>query len=397
MKVLLVDVNCKQGSTGKIVYDLYTYLRRNGHDAAVCYGRGGAVREPDICKISSNAEVYIHALLTRITGLTGYFSPFATTKLIRYIQAYQPDVVHLHDIHGYFVNIITLMNFLKKQRIRTVWTFHCEFMYTGKCGYSYECENWKSQCGQCPYNGDYPRSLFFDFTKKMLRDKKKAFDNFERLTIVTPSQWLANRAEQSFLNGKKIFVIPNGIDTDIFKPYDTLSLRKQYHLSDGEKVILHVTGSFEDKRKGGQYVIELAKRMPDVRFFIVGNQKKIAELPQNVTSVGRAESQTELAKFYSMADLFVITSKSENLPTVCIEAICCGTPVIGFAGGGTAETASEGYGVFVPFGDIDTLGMKMRAVLKGGLNDKETCVQWGKTMYDQRIMSAKYLRLYAQN
>ena len=138
MRVLLLDVNCKYSSTGKIVYDLYTQLRRNGHEAAIGYGRGTLVREEYIYRFSPQWEVYIHALLTRITGYTGRYSPIATRRLIRIIKKFQPDVVHLNDMHGYFVNIIPLVEYLKKSKIKTVCTFPCEFMYTGTCGHSYE-------------------------------------------------------------------------------------------------------------------------------------------------------------------------------------------------------------------------------------------------------------------
>ena len=238
MKVLLIDVNCKHSSTGKIVYDLYAALNRQGHTAAVCYGRGPLVKEPDIFKFGLDAETWLHALLTRITGLTGYFSPISTMRLLRFIKRFQPDVVHIHELHAYFVNIGPVMRYLKAHNIKTVWTFHCEFMYTGKCGHANDCEKWKTQCGPCPQLHEYPKSLFFDFTKKMFEDKKKWFTGFDNLTIVTPSQWLANRVKQSFLKVKNIQVIRNGVDTaNIFYPRDYASIKVKHNLTD-EKIVL---------------------------------------------------------------------------------------------------------------------------------------------------------------
>ena len=205
MRVLLLDVNCKYSSTGKIVYDLYTQLRRNGHEAAIGYGRGTLVREEYIYRFSPQWEVYIHALLTRITGYTGRYSPIATRRLIRIIKKFQPDVVHLNDMHGYFVNIIPLVEYLKKSKIKTVWTFHCEFMYTGKCGHSYECTQWQEKCYKCPRLKDYPQSWFWDKTEKMFMEKKNAFENFSDLVIVSPSKWLANRIRLSFFKDKDIY------------------------------------------------------------------------------------------------------------------------------------------------------------------------------------------------
>ena len=371
--------------------DLYNHLNIHGHIPAIAYGRGERVNEPNIYKFSPDWEMYAHAALTRITGWTGCFSPFATRRLIRFIDGFAPDIVHLHELHGYFVNIAPVMTYLKKKKIGTVWTFHCEFMYTGKCGYAYDCDAWQDECGHCPYVNDYPSSLCFDHTKAMLRDKKRLFEDFERFTIVTPSQWLAGRVRQSFLNDKKMVVIPNGIDSAIFKPSDTSALCAKYGK---RKSVVHITGNFEDKRKGGHYVLELARQMPDVNFFIVGNNKPVPELPDNVYAVGRTENQSKLAEWYSFADVSLITSERENFPTVCLESLCCGTPVVGFVGGGTAETAPEGYGIFVPYQDMFALESAVRRALGGELHSKADCAAFGKAWYAKEEMAQRYLELY---
>ena len=187
MKVLLIDVNCKYSSTGKIVYDLFRKLKVEGHEAAVCYGRGEVIREEGIYKFGLDWETRIHAGLARITGLNGYFSPISTKRLIRFIEKFQPDVIHIHELHAYFVNLKPLINYIKLKKIKVVWTFHCEYMYTGKCGHAYECLNFQKGCGDCPAVKDYPKSLFFDKTRKMLKDKKELLGDLD-FTIVTPSQ-----------------------------------------------------------------------------------------------------------------------------------------------------------------------------------------------------------------
>ena len=391
MKVLLIDVHSQASSTGKIVRDLYTCLSKSGHTAAIAYGRGKRENASDIYKFSPDWEVYAHAALTRITGRTGCFSPIATRNLLRFIDEFGPDVVHLHELHAYFVNVAPVITYLKKKSIKTIWTFHCEFMYTGKCGHAYGCNNWQTVCGGCPSVRDYPSSLLFDCTRAMFRQKKRLFEGFEHLTIVTPSDWLAGRVRQSFLSDKKTTVIPNGIDIDIFQPRDTSSLRNQYG---AEKVVVHVTGNFEDKRKGGHYVIELAKRMPDVSFFIVGNNKPIDGLPPNTHAVGRTENQEQLAQWYGFADVSLITSDRENLPTVCLESLCCGTPVVGFEGGGTAETAPDGYGAFVPNPDIAALETAVHRALDGELHSKADCAAFGKARYAKEEMARRYMELY---
>lgn len=398
MKVLLLDVNCKSGSTGKIVYDLYTQLNTNRHIAAVGYGRGSLIDEPNIIKFSNNIEVYAHALLTRITGLTGCFSHFATKRIITFMDEFQPDVVHLNDMHGYFVNILPVIKYLKKNNIKTVWTFHCEFMYTGKCGHSYECEKWKTECGNCPNLKDYPASLFFDFTKRMFKEKKKIFKDFDNLTIVTPSMWLANRAKQSFLGNKRIIVIPNGIDIEnIFHPRNFEYLKKKHNITD-EKVVLAVAPDIMCESKGGRHVLELAKRMKNenVKLILVGVKNLDEKFDNNIIALGRTENQLELAEYYSMADVFVICSKRENFPTTCIEALSCGTPVVGFDTGGTKETAPEGYGKFVKYGDIETLSNEVRLIFKGesDLLSKNEYIKYSEEKYSRLSMYNKYLYLY---
>ena len=396
MKILLIDVNCKQSSTGKIVYDLYTSLNREGHTAAICYGRGTQVNEPNIYKFSSNIEVYIHALLTRITGLTGYYSHFATCNLIKYMDKFKPDVVHIHELHAYFVNILPVMNYLKKNNIRTIWTFHCEFMYTGKCGHAYNCEKWKNECGKCPYLRDYPSSLFFDFTKKMFNDKKKAFKDFVNLTIVTPSKWLADRVKQSFLGDRDILVMHNGIDTkNIFFPRLFTHLKEKHNITD-EKIVLAVAPDLMSKRKGGRYVLDLAKRMKkkNIKFILIGVKDLNEKFDDNVIALGRIENQQELAEYYSMADVFVICSTRENFPTTCIEAISCGTPVCGFDEGGTKETVPYPLGKFVEFGNVDAL----KDVIGSSILNQEIAAEgidnYGKKMYSKENMYDKYMCLY---
>jgi putative colanic acid biosynthesis glycosyltransferase len=395
MRVLLIDVNCKQSSTGKIVYDLHTELNKNGYTAAICYGRGQVVNEPNIHKISSKIEVYTHALLTRVTGLTGGYSPFATHNLLEFMDQFKPDVVHIHELHAYFVNFAPVMNYLKKNNIKTIWTFHCEYMYTGKCGHAYECEKWKSECGKCPQVKEYPSSLFFDFTKKMFNDKKKLFQGFDNLTIATPSRWLADRVRQSFLGDKDIRVIHNGIDTtDVFYPRDYSHLKEKHNITD-EKIVLAVAPDLMSERKGGKWVLELAKtfRGEKIKFILIGIDDLREEFDDNVIGLGRTRNQQELAEYYSMADVFVICSKRENFPTTCIEALSCGTPVIGFDEGGTKETAPEGYGIFVNFGDVGSLHKAVLLTLNNKDNSKN-CEEYAKKMYSKNSMYQNYLNVY---
>lgn len=393
MRVLLIDVNCKNSSTGKIVYDLYQGLKANGHVAAVCYGRGPLIEEENIYKFGLDWETNIHAGLARLTGLNGCFSPLSTRRLIAFMEKFKPDVVHVHELHAYFVNIAPVITYLKKKKIKVIWTFHCEYMYTGKCGYAYDCDKWKTTCGGCPSVQDYPKSLFFDFTKRMFEKKKALLSDFD-FTIVTPSQWLANRVKQSFLADKPIVVIHNGIDNEnVFYPRDTTKLRKQYNFGD-KKVILSVAPNIMDERKGGKWVLELSKKeeLADCRFVLVGADET-KQVAQNVLMVKRTTSQDELAQWYSLASCFIICSKRENFPTTCIESFSCGTPVVGFDVGGTKETVPEPYGMFVEYGNLDLL----KHILKESLNknyNRTVIATEAVALFSKEKMYRQYIDLY---
>lgn len=270
-RILLIDVNCKFSSTGKIVYDLFKYLKDNGREAAVCYGRGKKIKEDGIYKFGLDIETLIHAGLARITGWNGIFSPLSTIKLINYINEFKPDVIHLHELHAYFVNIKPLINYIKSKGIKVVSTLHCEYMYTGKCGYAYDCNKFEKYCCKCPSIHDYPKSMIFDKSKQMFFMKKKLLSDLDT-SIVTPSEWLAKRVRNSFLNEKPITVIHNGIDNDIFHPIESTELRKELEIPYDYKVVLSVAPDIMNERKGGEWVLKLAEKMVDQKciFVLVG-------------------------------------------------------------------------------------------------------------------------------
>lgn len=398
MRVLLLDVNCKYSSTGKIVYDLYTQLNADGHTAAIAYGRGDLVREKNIYRFAPKWEVYLHALLTRITGYTGCFSPIATRRLFKFMDEFKPDVVHLNDMHGYFVNIIPLIEYLKKKKIKTVWTFHCEFMYTGKCGHAYECEKWKSECGHCPYLKDYPQSMVFDKTAQMFHKKKDVFENWKGLTIVTPSEWLKDRVKQSFLKEYSVKIIYNGLDTNIFFPHKSEHLKEKLGIKN-EKVILAVAPNLLSERKGGRYVIELAEKMTgeNVKVVMVGTGDSTEKHGENIINIGDVKDAKLLAEYYSMADVFVLCSKRETFSMTTVEALCCGTPVAGFLAGAPETVALKQYSSFVSYGDMDSLKREVQRILTEEWGkDVERIAEMARKSYSRQTMYKKYKKIYCE-
>lgn len=357
MRVLLIDVNCKCSSTGQIVYNLYSYLNSHGDEAAVCYGRGKKIAERNIYKFGLDWETYLHALLTRVTGFTGCFSYFSTKRLLRFIKNFNPDVVHIHELHAYFVNIKPLLRYLARNNIKVVHTLHCEFSYTGKCGHSVECEKWKVGCGKCPHIHNYVRAELFDHTKYMFRQKKELFSEINNLIITAPSKWLYDRVGESFFKNRSRYVVHNGVDTDIFRPVDVSQLREKFKIREGERVVLALAPNLMTKEKGGPEVKRLAKKLrnENIRFVFVGVDGAKEQIEDNTIICGRIYDKELLSQFYSLADAFVICSERENYPTTCLEAQACGTPIYGYSAGGIMETYLQREKHFVEYGNINAL------------------------------------------
>ncbi len=396
MRTLMINSVCRQGSTGKIVYDLYEQLRADGHEAAICYGRGSTVSGENIYKFGLDWETNIHAGLARVTGLNGCFSPFSTRRLIRFMEEFRPDVVHIHELHAYFVNLRPVIRYLKRKKIRVIWTFHCEYMYTGKCGYAYECEGWLGNCGNCPAVRDYPKSLCFDFTRTMLAAKKKMLEGLD-VTVVTPSQWLADRVKRSFLKDRDIRVIHNGIDADhVFYPRSAqaVSELKERNGLTGKKIVLAVAPDIMSQRKGGKTVVEISEKFAgeNVHFVLIGADRN-QTIGDHVTLIKRTTNQEELALWYSAADVFLICSKRENFPTTCLEAFCCGTPVVGIDEGGTKETVPDPYGVFCQPEDKDGLEQAIRLQM-GKDKPTEEIRELSYRLYNKNAMYRAYAGLY---
>lgn len=400
MKVLQINCVYKNGSTGKIVYAIHTELQKRGISSSICYGRGEKVAERNVYKTCGELYSKANNLLSRITGLMYGGCFFSTNKLISIIKREKPDIVHLHCINGYFVNIYRLVSWLKKSGIKTVLTLHAEFMYTANCGHAFDCEKWKTGCGKCPRYKQETNSWFFDGTHRSWKKMQKAFDGFSNLTVVSVSEWLMERAKQSpFLADKKHCVVYNGVDTAVFQICETDDLRISYGLKD-EKVILHVTPSFDndpDNLKGGYYVLRLAKKMQNenVKFLVAGRHPEKLPVPPNVVLLGRVSDQKELAKLYSMADLTILTSRKETFSMVCAESFCCGTPVVGFQAGAPEQISLPEYSKFVTYGDEQALYETVKDFFNKDFSNQEIQKKAEKK-YAKSAMTNGYVAVYKE-
>ena len=401
MKILQVNCVYKKGSTGKITYDIHSELLKQGIESVVCYGRGEKINEPHVYKTCGEGYSKANHLLSEFTGVMYGGCFFSTNKLIKIIKKEKPDVVHLQCINGYFVNIYRLVSWLKKHDIKTVLTLHAEFMYTANCGHALDCDKWQTGCGHCPRLKQETKSFLIDGTHKSWMKMKKAFDGFnDNLIVTSVSPWLMERAKLSpILNGKKHEVVLNGVNTDVFHFYDTAELRSQMGLT-GVKVIFHATPSFDDNiksLKGGYYVLKLAEKMLDenVKFVVAGNHPEGLKVPPNVILLGKVSDQELLAKYYSMADVTLLTSKKETFSMVTAESLCCGTPVVGFKAGAPEQIAIPEYSSFVDFGALESLQEEMEKFLaESFLKIDIALTSNGK--YAKQTMTENYLKIYEE-
>ena len=398
MKILLLDVHYGHSSTGRLMVNLKKYFEGEGHEVLACYGRSSGERLPGAIKVSSELEFYTHGILSRLSGLNGIFSPVATLKLTKIIDEFRPDVVHLHELHGFYINTSSVMDFLKRKKIPTVWTFHCEIMYTGNCGYALECNNWLDSCGNCPELYRYPKTWFFDFTKNMFNKKKLDFKDFHRLKIVAVSEWLAERVERSFLGTREIEVVHNGIDTlNAFSPKDTSELALSLGITT-KHVIVSIAPDIMSESKGGKWVLEVAKRLLDqsITFVLVGVKEKLQNDQPNIIFLPATTNLNLLAQYYSLGDFFLLPSKQETFSLACAESLACGTPIIGFECGAPTKIIPPGYGRFVRYGDITALAELVESSLQSELDfvSSKKCVDYANAHFSSDVMGENYLNVF---
>lgn len=390
MRIFEINTVYNSGSTGRITADLKHAVECAGGECFVAYGRGGSRENNTLC-VSSRADLYYHALMTRLTDRTGFYSRQATKKLIRKIQEFSPDLIHLHNLHGYFCHLEVLFRFLREYGRPVVWTLHDCWAFTGHCA-SFDfcgCEKWKTGCFSCPQKRDYPASDCFDASGRNFNDKKRLFTAVENLTVVTPSEWLAGLVKTSFLNRHKVRVIHNGIDLSVFTPRES-DCRSRFGLQN-KKILLSVANVWTEK-KGFSDLLRLSGMLSgDYRILVVGlDEKQKKKLTPNMIGLSRTESIDELAELYSAADFFVNPTKEEAFGMVNVEALACGTPVITYASGGTPETVAPGCGRVVRRGDLNA----MLEALNGDYSP-EKCTTFASFFQKERSVE-KYIGLYQE-
>lgn len=359
MKVLLINGVCGIRSTGRICADIADALTAQGHEVKIAYGRETVSEKYQkyAVKIGTDIDQKLHGIRTRLLDEHGFGSKKATEIFLKWADKFNPDMVWLHNIHGYFINIEMLFAWIKKRpEMQVKWTLHDCWAFTGHCSYftMVKCEQWKTHCSYCVQKKRYPSSFLKDNCKENFDRKKAAFTDVKKMTLITPSRWLADLVKQSFLGEYPVKVHYNTIDTTVFKPTPS-DFRERNHLQE-KKIILGVA-SVWDERKGLNDFIKLSELI-DNRYAIVLvglNETQIKQMPEKIIAISRTNNTKELAEIYTAADVFFNPTYEDNYPTVNLEAEACGTSVVTYRTGGAPETIHRNDSAVIEVGAVETL------------------------------------------
>ena len=370
MKVLFINSVCGIGSTGRICTDLAQKLEAEGCEVKIAYGRKGTVPEPFkkyAVRIGTDFDCKVHALQTRLFDAHGFGSKYATGKFLQWAESYAPDMLWLHNIHGYYINVEMLFAWIKKHPdMQVKWTLHDCWAFTGHCAYfTYvHCEQWKQGCMACCQLRRYPMCIGKGAVKDNYARKKAAFMGVKNMTLITPSKWLADLTRQSFLKGYPVEVHYNTINTEVFKPTPS-NFRKENNLCD--KIIVLGVANIWEERKGFRDFYELSQMLDDKYVIVlVGlSDSQLKKLPENIIGIRRTDTPQQLAKIYTAADIFVNPTYEDNYPTVNLEAQACGTPVITYDVGGCRETLNLTQSCAVPTGQLSEVMQKILKTCNG--------------------------------
>lgn len=397
MRKKLVQINTVcNGSTGNIMRQIQIAAEEKGYDAISFFGRRKGYPDLHCERFGNSFGFWMHVIWTTLTDRQGLFSYFITKRMIRRLRAVSPDIIHLHNLHGYYLNYPLLFEYLRKEYGgKIIWTFHDCWPITGHCAYftRINCNKWKVQCNRCPNKGVYPISWGLDSSKYNYMLKKKLFSDFKNMIIVCPSQWMQNIAKNSFLKDIKSVVVSNGIDLAMFYPRNSKEALEKYKIPKNKKIILGVASIWEE-RKGLDIFLKLASKISeDYIIVLVGlNKVQMKKLPPNIIGIKRTENQNELAELYTWAEVFLNPSEEESFSLVTIEAMACGTPVVALDSSAVKELIHEENGVVLHEPVIQDYIKALEECSKKKENVTSICGSVSK--YSWQNMTKKILELY---
>ena len=396
-KVLQINIIVGGGSTGNVAEQIGQLAMKAGWESWIAYSAyfGDRPSKSNIIKIGSKWDFYMHAFLTRVFDNHGQSSKAATFEFLKVVDTIKPDIIHLHNIHGYYLNYKLLFDYINQRNIPVVWTFHDCWPMTGHCSHFIhkKCFKWKSICENCPLKYDYPQSIIVDRSRKNYLTKKKVFTSINKMAIVPVSDWLSGIVKESFFKDYPIRTIYNGIDMSIFKEYKC-NLRKKLGLLD--KFIILGVAKFWDKGKGLDDYIAISKRLPnDTIIILIGADKKVGKMmTENMLPVKRTQTQQELIEYYSNADVVLNISYAETFGLPTIEGMACGTPAIVYDNTAIPETVTPETGIVVKTGDIDALLEAIKEVRRNGREYYSAACKKRAMRYDKDLRFKEYIELY---
>lgn len=388
--LLQINSTANWGSTGKIAEQIGELVMSHGWDSYIAYGRYANNSQSQLIRIGSKVSQAWHLLISRLFDRHGLASKCATKRLIKKIEQIKPDIIHLHNIHGYYINYEILFNYLQSIDTPVVWTLHDCWAFTGHCAHfvEQECYKWRIGCDNCPLHDSYPKS-FSDRANKNYKLKSTLFRSRRNIAIVPVSNWLANFVQQSFLKDKQITVINNGIDTNVFYPQQTQE--KEYYN------ILGVSSTWSNsKGLNDFYKLRTILDADKYHITLVGlTKQQIADLADGIIGIERTNSIQELAHIYSDASVFVNPTYADTFPTTNLEALSCGTPIVTYKTGGCPETICSNSGIIVEQGDIKALKIAIEQVCSNGkAYYNRACRKRAEEHFDKDRCFLQYLELY---
>ncbi|MDG6246507.1 glycosyltransferase [Glaesserella parasuis] len=395
MKILLLNSVYNFGSTGRIVKDLKYIIQSQGSDGVIVYGRGKKILDDNIFKIGSDLDFRLHVIYARVTDKAGFASSSYTKKMIKKIKEYDPDLINLHNIHGYYLNIELLFNFLREYNKPVLWTLHDCWAFTGHCAHydAINCQKWQKECNDCPQISEYPKS-FIDNSLNNFHRKRVLFTSLKNLYLVTPSIWLRNEVGKSFLKQYPCYTIANGIDLEQFKPNSHHF--KQSRCINNDRLKILGVASVWNKRKGFADFIKLSNLLDTDKYEIIMvgvtlKQKKYLER-YNIHAIERTDSVSELASLYQAADIFFNPTYEDNFPTTNLESLACGTPVLTYNTGGSPECLTDKCGVVVEKGELEHVVFHINH-WKSYQWNRNDCIEQAKK-FDKFMKFEEYYKLY---
>lgn len=396
MKILQINTSLNKAAPGRIAENIGLLIRENNWESYIAHGKVGNPSASVSIRIGSNIDIYIHALGTRLTDRHAFFSRRATIKLVKTIMSIKPDLVHLHNIHGYYVNIEVLFNYLSSANIPIVWTLHDCWSFTGHCTHfeSVCCDQWKTQCVQCIQKGEYPKS-FIDNCSMNFTDKLRLFTSVKKMTIVPVSIWLESKVKDSFLGEYPTKVITNGVDLNVF----STQVEKLTSLSN-KAIILGVASVWSEK-KGLYDFIKLNNIIDKSKYQIVLvglSKKQMQKMPNDIICITHTNSIEELAKYYSSSLVFVNPTYEDTFPTTNLESLASGTPIITYRTGGSPEAVDCHTGFVVDKGDISAIYERINFLYYSNNKEfyRQMCRCRAEKYYNQQVNYHEYIQLYEE-